>query len=203
MSPSPSTDEASPSSPTSVPNALFLQPKTPPPTATPDSSLQTSPGPYPSSSSSPSPSPGPSPADAGPIWSPDADAAPIDRPSESSDTPSTGGSPVSKAGLKAVIGSAVKTVTNAVAVIASDSYEQEYGLWRADADDIEGIAAPASRILYRRLPDEAKGTDTLDLFGMALAVAGYLAKHLRLKAGLKQLRALDHGPAEQPAPGTP
>jgi hypothetical protein len=100
----------------------------------------------------------------------------------------------------------VKVITGALATIAADEVEKEYGLWRADPDDVEGIAAPAARLVYRRLPDEAKGTDALDIFQLGLAVAGYLAKQLHRRAALRQLRAtgqLQDQPADSgPAPAT-
>jgi hypothetical protein len=83
----------------------------------------------------------------------------------------------------------VRTVTNALAVIAADQTQQEYGLWRADDDDLDGISRPAARLIYRRLPDEAKNSDAIDLFGLALAIGGYIAKNLRIRSTLKEIAA--------------
>jgi hypothetical protein len=117
------------------------------------------------------------------------DEATSERPA-SSDTPSTGKPGLAtRSGLRAVLGQAVRTVTNAVAVIAADATEQQFGLWRADKDDVDGISGPASRIVYRRLPDEARDSDALDLFGIGLAIAAYVAKQLKLKADLRAARA--------------
>lgn len=188
MSLNPSADAASPASPTSVPNPLFLPPK-PNPLAiqqNPDSSPQTPPSSSTGPTSSLSPLPSPSPADAGPSWSPAADEAPAGQPSGSGDTPSTG-NPVTKAGIRTAVGSAVRSVTNLVASIAATAAEQEFGLWRAEEEDVDALAAPASRILYRRLPEEAKGSDTVDLFTLGLALIGYVGKQLHRKAAIRKL----------------
>jgi hypothetical protein len=189
MSPSPSApDVESPSSPTSpspapLPSSgLFLPPKGP---------AALLPPPSPSSSTS-SPADSPSlQSDAGeaPPWSggyADSEATSESLPGNSG-TPSTG-SPVSRAGLRSVLRGAVRTVTNAVASIAADASEQQYGLWRADRDDVDGMSEPAARILYRKLPEEARDSDALDLFGLGLALAAYIGKNLKRKAALRALR---------------
>lgn len=198
MSPSRSADAVSPDSPSSTSPTS--------PSSVPTSALFLPPSPSSSTPPSPSPSsPPPAEPDAAPSWSPDSEAsATADLPDESSGTPSTDGpkSLVSKAGLRAVMVRAVDIVTGTVSTIAADATEREYGLWRADDDDQEGIAAPASRLVYRRLPDEAKNSDVLDLFSLALAVGGYLAKNLRLRAQLRAARAqadLAGEPAPDPA----
>ena len=191
MSPNPSAPPVSPASPKSSPTSL------------PTSSLFLPPAPSPSSMSNPQPSPPQGPdVDAGQSWFTDSEASGISDPSDApSDTPSAGSkpSPVSKAGLRAVVGQAVRTITNAVAAIAASEAERGHDLWRADADDVDGISAPASRIVYRRLPEEARDSDALDLFGVALALAAYLAKNLRAKAAIRAELAAGNAPAATPA----
>jgi len=84
----------------------------------------------------------------------------------------------------------VKTISGLVHSFAADVVEREYDLWRADQDDVDDISAPASRLVYRRLPAEAKGTDTIDLLHLALAVAGYVGKNLKLRAEIRRARAM-------------
>jgi len=99
----------------------------------------------------------------------------------------------------------VRTITNAVAAIAADATEREFGLWRAGSGDIDGMSAPASRILWRRLPDEAKESDTVDLIGLALAVAAYVGKNLALRTAVRKGVAAGDitpaGPKKQPGGG--
>jgi hypothetical protein len=198
MSPSPSApDVESPDSPKSP------APKSSPadlPTSLPTSSLFLPPtGPAaelpPPSSSTSSPSEPSSPRsafdDAVPTWSAGyADGEATSGRPASSDTPSTGKPAVtSRSGLRAILGQAVRTVTNAVAAIAAaDAAERQFGVWRADRDDVEGISAPAARILYRKLPDEAKESDALDLFSIGLALAAYIGKNVALRLELRSLR---------------
>jgi hypothetical protein len=199
MSPSPSApDVESPSSPTttrpavpaSVPtSSLFLPPKGP---AAP------LPPPSPSSSTSSPDSPSSLQGDAGeaPTWSGDyADSEARSEKSEPSGTPSTGsGLSVSRAGLRAAIGQGLRTVTRVISRIAATPVEQQYGVWRADAEDIEEISKPAARVIWRRLPEEARGSDTVDLVVLALAVVGYVAKHLDTKWELRRAMAAGEVP---------
>lgn len=195
MSPNPSAAAAeNPDSPTTTPPAktppasppvssLFLPPKGPSvPLPPPPSSSMGSPA-----GSSPTTSlPGDDVEE--PTWSAGyADSEGTNDPDESGSTPS-GKVRVSRAGLRAVVGRAVKTVTNALASVAADAVERDFDLWRASPEDIDGIAIPAAGLLYRRLPDEAKDSDTLDLLGLALGVAAYVGKNLRRKAELRVLR---------------
>jgi hypothetical protein len=191
MSPSPSaTDATNPSSPTtSLPtSSLFLPPPGPAiplPPPSPSSSTTTS---SPDPSSPPAES-----ADAEPSWSSGyAENATNDQQPDDSDTPSTPGdkqNPVTASSLRATFRHGVRTATNVLATIAANPTEQEYGLWRADDDDLDGIARPASRLIYRRLPDEARNSDAIDLFGLALAIGAYVAKNLRIRSVLKEMEA--------------
>lgn len=187
MSPSPSADEANPSSPQdTTPKApttspLFLPPR--------GQAVRLAPPSPSSSTSDPSPSSNPSPAAAEESTSSAgyADSAtPLPQP-DSSDTPSTGGNPgrITKAGLRVILGQAVKTVTNGLAVFAANTTEQEFGLWRADDDDIEGMSAPVSGIVWRKVPAEARDSDAIDIIGLSLAVAVYIGKNLKLKSAIR------------------
>lgn len=194
MSPSPSAPDAeSPNSPTTTApspppappatSGLFLPPKGP---AAP------LPPPSPSSSTS-DPSPKSAFDDvAGPSWSADFAGSEATSPSrdESSDTPSTGSLTVSRAGLRAAIGQGLRTVTRVVSRIAARSpEEQQFGVWKADHEDVEAISTPAARVIWRRLPEEARSSDTVDLVVLALAVIGYVAKNVDLKWELAKARA--------------
>ncbi|MGW3921354.1 hypothetical protein [Streptomyces sp. NPDC005093] len=180
----------SPTSPSSLPNlptgpALFLSP----PTGEPLLSL-----PSPSSpTSSPDPSSPQDSSDEAGSWSSGYAGNESSAPHEgSSDTPSTAGdkqNPVTAAGLRRVMEQGVLTVTNMVASVAANETEQEYGLWRADPDDVDGISRPAARLLYRRLPGEARDSDAIDLFGLALALGAYLVKNFRARSTLRELQA--------------
>jgi hypothetical protein len=186
-------------SPSSLPTgpALFLSP----PTGEPISSL-----PFPSSpTSSPDPSSPQDSSDAAGSWSSGYEGSESSEPyDESSDTPSTAGkqNPVTAAGLRRVVEQGVLTVTSALASIAANADEQEHGLWRADADDVEGISRPAARLVYRRLPGEAKNSDAVDIFGLALAVGVYVVKNLKLRAAVRARQLVtanegEHQAAEQ------
>lgn len=180
---SPTTTPTPPASPVSSPvSSLFLPPKGPSVPLPPPPSSSMSPA-----GSSPTTS---LPGDdvEAPTWSAGyADSEETSDRDGSGSTPSAKAS-VSRAGLRAVVGRAVKTVTNALASIAADSVERDFDLWRADEDDVAGIATPTASLLYRRLPDEAKDSDTLDLLSLALGVAAYVGKNLRRKAELRVLR---------------
>lgn len=187
-------------SPSSLPTgpALFLSPPTGEPISLPSPSSPTS---------SPDPSSPPDSSDAAGSWSSgyegSASGDPLDEPS---DTPSTAGkqNPVTAAGLRRVVEQGVLTVTSALASIAANADEQEHGLWRADADDVDGISRPAARLVYRRLPGEAKNSDAVDIFGLALAVGVYVVKNLKLRAAVRARQLVtanedEHQAAEQQA----
>ncbi|NUO44667.1 MAG: hypothetical protein HOV82_21865 [Streptomyces sp.] len=176
------TSQPSPTSP------LFVQPsRTPgpiPPSLTPESSH---PG-----------SPDQAPAEAS--WSTDAaDVVSGPAPDEPSGIPSTGsGVKLSKAGLRAGIGVGFRQVCKVVAGFIADQEQREAGLWAPDAEDVEDVSKPAANIVYRRLPDEAKGGDMIDLFALGLALVGYVGKNLALRAELKTLRQLQEAQGIQP-----
>jgi hypothetical protein len=193
MSPNPSTEPGTssspmsdPASPASVPtSSLFLQPT---PSSPPSSSSTTGP-------TSPS---RPGDAVTG-DWSSAAAGSESTATYGSGATPSTGDpgpagpSPTSKAGIRAVVRQAVKTVTGlAAGFLVLDEEEKEEGLWRADEDDLTDISNPASRLIYRRLPDDAKsGSDPIDLLQLAVAVAGYVGKNLQRRGFLRQSKQQD------------
>ena len=174
------TEAATPSSPTHVPtSSLFLQP---------------SPSSPPSPSSTTDPTPMSPPADAGTgTWSSPGAGSETTGTYGYSDTPSTGDpapstpSPTTKAGIRAVCRQAVKTVTGlANGFLARDQEEADNGLWKADEDDLTDMSNPASRLIYRRLPEDAKGgSDPIDLLQLGVAIAGYVAKNLQLRARLR------------------
>jgi hypothetical protein len=151
-----------------------------------------SPPPPPSSSPSPQTSPPP------PSPLPDVAAAPTswsDAPSdlspsgaEPSDTPSTGsngGFKLSKAGLKTGVGAGFRQVTKLLSAFVGTALEREQGVWTPDPEDVEDVAKPATAIIYRRLPDDAKSNDVIDLLAVALALAGYFGKALGRRAELR------------------
>ena len=59
-----------------------------------------------------------------------------------------------------------------------------------DEEDVQDVARPASNIVYRRLPDEAKGGDVIDVLMLSLALVGYVAKTLQQRAELRTALAL-------------
>lgn len=188
MSPSPSADAVSPDSPKSpspaaIPRSSLFLPPTGPAAPLPP------PSPSPSSSSE-SPSSSLPPADEAPTWSAGfEDTAETSGPSESSDTPSTGsGISVSKAGLRAAIGRGLRTVTGVVNRIASSPLEAEFDVWKADDEDVRDISDPASRVIWRRVPAEARTGDMVDLVVLGLAVLGYVAKSLDRRATVRQMQ---------------
>lgn len=206
---SPSTDATAESpdspkspSPASIPrNSLFLPPRGPAATLPP-------PSPSPSSSTSDAPSKSLPPEDSGaaPTWSAGfEDAAATNAPSESSDTPSTGsggGISVSRAGLRAAIGRGIRTVTGVINRVASSSQlEQEMEVWKADQEDVDDISDPAARVIWRRVPAEARTGDMIDLVVLGLAVLGYVAKSLDQRAMVRQMQqATDSALAAQATP---
>jgi hypothetical protein len=211
MSPSRSADQANPESPSSIPSPLPTPRsplfKAPAPSPTPS---QTSSSPSPEGT--PSPSPHPLDADgAGPSWSTDAPSAPDLSAVERSDTLSTGsGAKLSKAGLKTVVGTGFRQACRLLAAFAADEVERAAGVWSPDPEDIEDIARPATSLIYRRLPDEAKGGDAIDLIGLGMALVAYVGKNLQWRAQVRAVRqqqeaaginveAVDPGQAVSPA----
>lgn len=185
MSPNPSRTADSPSSPISPTpptkvSPLFMSPQS-----------STSPEPlHPSSTSGPSPSM----AEAGADLSSSTvalDDLPSVEPPESSDTPSIAkGVKLSKAGLRTGLGTGFRQICKLVAAFIADQEERELGLWQPDPDDVDDIAAPAANIVYRRLPDEARGGDVIDIMALGLAVAGYVGKNLQHRAQIRAVRRL-------------
>lgn len=203
---SPTTTSPEPTPPPAMPvvpvGSLFLPPKGRPAPYPP---------PSPSSSTSPN-SPSPSSQDddaAAPTWSGDFEAsAETSAPSSSSDTPSTGsGISVSRAGLRAAIAQGIRTVTGVVCRVAATPLEQSFNVWRADDEDVRDISGPASRMIWRRVPPEARNSDTVDLVVLGLALIGYVAKAMdnrydvRRKAAAGELPG-QTAPAAAPAADT-
>lgn len=181
MPPSPSATVESPDSPTSpspVGSPLFMPP--PQPKSLPSLSSTSDPGQAPADSL---------PAD--PNWS-TSDSEPSDPgPGATSDTPSTGsGVKLSKSGLRTGIGTGFRQVCKLVAAYLADEEERELGVWTPDPDDVEDISRPAANIVYRRLPDEARGGDLIDIVALGLALAGYVGKNLRHKQQIRTVRQL-------------
>lgn len=188
MSPSRSADQANPESPSSIPNPL----------PAPRSPLFKAPTPSPTpsqTSSSPSPqetplqSPHPDEAAAAPSWSTDAPSDPGPSGAAPSDTPLSGsGAKLSKAGLKTVIGTGFRQACRLLAAFAADETERASGVWSPDAEDIEDISRPAANIVYRRLPDDAKGGDVIDVIGLGMALVAYVGKNLQWRAQVRAIR---------------
>jgi hypothetical protein len=141
-------------------------------------------------------------------WSGDSAHGPSGPPStESSEAPSTGdpgkGPALNRAALRTVVGEVLTQATNLLSTMAGSEIEQQHGLWRADEDDVAGISSPASRLIWRRVPKDARDSDTLDLIGLGVAVAGYVVKNWRFKAMLAKAYAGieqgDQGAADTPA----
>jgi hypothetical protein len=88
-----------------------------------------------------------------------------------------------------------------VSAMAATPTEQEHGVWRADPEDVEGIAQPATRIIWRRLPDDAKGSDAVDLIGLALSLAAYVGKNVMRRAEIRG--AIQRGEIEPTMPADP
>lgn len=196
MSPSRSTNSAenpdSPSSPTPAPSTtsrLFAPIASPPIPETDHSG------------------PSPSPSEDSPGWSTEGPADPYSSdPGEPSGIPSTGKADlkVSKAGLRSAVGTGFRSLCRAAAAFVATEQEREYGVWTPDDEDVADVARPATNIIYRRLPDEAKGGDIIDLFALGLALVGYLGKNLQLRAqvrALTQLQAVQGDPSGEA--GTP
>lgn len=186
MSPSRSAAaQTPPDSPSSSPSPM------PAPPATSSSSLFAPIPSSPPSSSETDASPSQPPAQDEASWSTAAPADPYSAPDAPSDTPSTGSDlRVSKAGLRAAVGSGFRSVCRVVAAFVADEEERQLGVWAPDEDDVQDVARPATNIVYRRLPDEARGGDVIDLMALALALAGYVGKSLSRRAQVRTLRNL-------------
>lgn len=175
----PSELPTSPQGPTTG-SPLFVQPSRipqhTPPSLTPESSQDASPDQVPAEAS----------------WSTDApESASGPAPDESSSTPFSGsGVKLSKAGLRAGLGVGFRQMCKVVAAFVADQEQREAGLWAPDGEDVHDVSAPAANIVYRRLPDDAKGGDVIDLFALGLALVGYVGKNLALRQELRTLRQL-------------
>lgn len=207
MSPSRNAEQESPDSPTTtspIPQSrmspLFKAPANPSPLS--------------SSSTSPEetllPSQPPGDVDAGRSWSTDEPTVrSLSAESEPGATPSTGkGFTLSKAGLRTVVGTTFRQTTRLLAAVVADQQERELGVWAPDAEDIDDVSKPAASIIYRRLPDDAKGGDIIDLIALGLALVGYLAKSLSYRANVRAIRQQQEAAginveAETPAPTFP
>jgi hypothetical protein len=144
------------------------------------------------------------PADGAPDWSTSGPSDPPDAPVPPSDTPSTGDIKVSKAGLRAAIGTGFRTGCRLFASFVTTQEERDHGVWVPDDDDVQDVAKPAASIVYRRLPDEAKGGDLIDVVSLGLAVVGYVAKNLQRRAEVRTLYALQAAAgAEAPGDAVP
>lgn len=168
---------------------------TPSPTPAPATSASSLFAPIPSSprsSSETDASPNQPPAADEATWSTAAPADPYSSaPDAPSDTPSTGSDlRVSKAGLRTAIGSGFRSVCRVVAAFVADEEERQLGVWAPDDEDVQDVARPATNIVYRRLPDEARGGDVIDLMALALALAGYVGKSLSRRAQVRMIRNL-------------
>lgn len=194
MSPNRNAETANPDSPNPTPSP------TPPAPTTLASRLfspRTESAPSPTSDPTPEPtSPAETPAEA--TWSTSASAAPAPAPAEPSDTPSTGRSSgrVTKAGLRIAVGGGFRRVARLVAVFAADEVERGYGLWAPNDDEVQDIAEPAANLIYRRLPDEARGGDTIDVIQLGLGLVAYVGRQLQLRVALRHLRNGDQDQAE-------
>jgi hypothetical protein len=170
--------------------------------------------PSPPSSSSTSPEESPllsqplADADAAPSWSTDEPTVhSLSAESGPGDTPSTGkGFTLSKAGLRSVVGTTFRQTTRLLAAILADQQERQLGVWAPDAEDIDDVSKPAANLIYRRLPDEAKGGDVIDLALLGLALLGYVTKSLGMRNELRAIRQQQEAAGitvEQPEPAPP
>jgi hypothetical protein len=182
MSPSRSAKAAeSPDSPSSSP---FLAPPDP---ETRASSLFAPIPSSPPSNSETSDSPSLPPQETGTWSSVDSPPEPL-APAESSDTPSTGkGLKLSKAGLRTGIGAGFKQACKLAASFLATELERVNEVWVPDVEDVQDVAAPAANMIYRRLPDDAKHGDLIDLMVLGAALVGYVGK---VAARRRELRAV-------------
>jgi hypothetical protein len=137
-------------------------------------------------------------------WSTSDPSGPSPSAAEPGDTPSTGkGLTLSKAGLRTVVGTTFRQTTRLLAAVVADQQERELGVWAPDAEDIDDVSKPAANIIYRRLPDDAKGGDVIDLIALGLALIGYLAKSFGMRAHVRAIRQQQEAAGitvEQPEP---
>lgn len=196
MSPSQSPTAApsdSPTSPNPAGSPLFMPPQQPksPPQPSQTQEFRHLDG-----------SPSQIPAVPDPSWSTDGSPSSAPEPAEDSATPSIGkGVRLSKAGLRTGIGTGFRRVCKLLAVYLADEEEREFGLWVPDEDDVQDIAAPAANIVYRRLPEEARGGDVIDIIALGLAVAGYVGKNLKVRAQIRGVRQLQEAQGINVDPG--
>jgi hypothetical protein len=87
-----------------------------------------------------------------------------------------------------------------VAAFVAIEEERAAGVWEPDEDDVQDVTRPATNILYRRLPDEAKGGDAVDLIALGLALVGYVGKNLHKRARVRTSIALQAQQAAEHAP---
>lgn len=165
-----------------------------PPSRSPETSLLSqTPG-----SASPAAIPDPLPGEA--TWSSDGTPdLPSPDPAASSDTPSSGsGVKLSKAGLRTGLGVGFRQVCKLAAAFLADQEAREAGVWTPDEEDVKDVADPAASLVYRRLPDDAKSGDMIDLFALGMALVGYVGKNLQQAREIRALRQLQ---AAQGMPG--
>ena len=200
MSPSQSAAPVSPDSPN-------LPSPTPPMTMTsrlfagfrPTSSMAPSPSSTTEEETAETPNPRPDDDTAAPTWSTAAPSAAPPEQTEPGGILSIGKSGrVSKAGLRTAIGGGVRRLCRLVAVLAADEEDRALGLWAPDPEDIEDIAEPAANLVYRRVPEEARGGDALDLIQLALAVAGYVGKNIQRRSVIRAHRLAAQVAGEEP-----
>lgn len=182
MSLSPSESAESPDSPSPIP------PSSP---TTSASRLFT---PIPSSpplNSETSPSPSLSQGEDAPSWSTSGSSDVGGSPAAPSDTPSTGsGVKLSKAGLKAAVGTGFRQACRLLAAFAADETERVSGVWAPDPEDVEDVSRPAANLIYRRLPDEAKSGDVVDVIALGMALVAYVGKNLQWRAHVRSAQQL-------------
>lgn len=184
---------------------MSLNPATPESAESPESPQNPSPAPpsrisrlfapIPSSSPSPEESSSPNPSPTGgpdaPPWSTDA---PADQPSgldEPSGTPSNGkGLKLSKQTLRSAVGFGFRQFTKMLASVVAIEQERELGVWAPDDEDIEDVARPATNLVYRRLPDDAKSGDVIDVLMLGTALVAYFAKNLQRRAQVRTVLRL-------------
>lgn len=143
------------------------------------------------SSSSPTPESGDpslsqSPGEEPPTWSTHGPSDLSSDLGEPSDTPSTGkGLKLSKAGLRAGVGATFRQVCKLAGSVLATQYERELGVWVPDSEDVDDVARPATSIIYRRIPDDAKGGDVIDLIALGLALLAYVGKSTSKRAEVR------------------
>lgn len=177
-SPSPSMSPPPPRPRLAVSLPGFLQPSSPP-------SLPESP-----SERTADPSPGLDEAGSGPGWS---DQLPDDEPPAAGPSRRrSGASPASSLASSKAIAEAAERVVMILTEAAhqfgtaGDPLAQDLEIWRADEQDVTGIATPAAAIASRRSPEV--GGDLVDGIALAIAVAGYVVKQFHKLHALRLAR---------------